>query len=155
PEGSEITRRLGHRAILAVPLIRGQEAIEAIFVQRTEVRSFTDQQIVAIENTRLFEEVQARTRELQRALEQQTATSEVLDVVSRSPGKLDPVFQAMLANAVRLSAGKFGMLWPAEGDDHFRSAETCRPRPEGGDGRQGLIAYRHKASLWLRAPHPR
>src|SRR5215831_15845896 len=96
PVGSEFARRLGHRTILAMPLIRDRDAIGAIFVRRTEVRPFTDRQIdllrtfadqavIAIENTRLFEEVQARNRALAEAnakltetLEQQTATSEIL-----------------------------------------------------------------------------
>ena len=90
-------------------------------LQRTDVRPFTDKQIelvttfadqavIAIENARLFDEVQARTRDLSEALEQQTATSEVLQVISSSPGELEPVFQAMLANAVRICEAKFGML---------------------------------------------
>src|SRR5262245_58091715 len=85
PEGSEIARRDGHRTILGIPLICAREAIGAIFVRRSEVRPFTDRQIellktfadqavIAIENARLFETEQARTRELQRALDQQAAT---------------------------------------------------------------------------------
>ena len=92
PEGSEFARRLGHRTILAVPLICAGEAIGAISVRRAEVRPFTDQQaellqtfaeqaVIAIENTRLFEEVQGQTRELQESLEYQTATSEVSSVI--------------------------------------------------------------------------
>jgi two-component system NtrC family sensor kinase len=89
PEGSQRARRVGHRTILAVPLMRMGEAIGVIAIRRTEVRQFTDRQIdllktfadqavIAIENARLFEEVQARTRELSKSLEYQTAISEVL-----------------------------------------------------------------------------
>src|SRR5262249_31131890 len=113
PEGSEIARRDGHRTILGVPLICAREAIGAIFVRRTEVRPFTDRQIelmktfadqavIAIENTRLFEEVQTRTRELAESLEYQTATSEVLSVISRSPSELQPVVDAIVQTAKRL-----------------------------------------------------
>jgi len=72
--------------------------------------------VIAIENVRLFEAEQQRTRELTESLEQQTATSEVLRVISSSPGELEPVFQAMLANATRICGAEFGMLWLAEGD---------------------------------------
>src|SRR5262249_29390222 len=72
------------------------------------------------ENVRLFDEVQAQKRELSDSLERQTATSEVLQVISSSPGDLEPVFQAILANATRLCDAKFGVLWLAEGE-RFRS----------------------------------
>jgi hypothetical protein len=86
-----------------VPLIREGRALGCILVRRTEVRPFADKHIallktfaeqaaIAIENVRLFDEVQARTRELTESLERQTATSEVLSVISRSPGDLEPVF---------------------------------------------------------------
>ncbi|MGB8127031.1 MAG: GAF domain-containing protein, partial [Pseudolabrys sp.] len=113
--------------ILAVPLLREDEAIGALAIRRTEVKPFTDKQIelvttfadqavIAIENARLFDEVQARTREVSEALEQQTATSEVLKVISSSPGELKPVFDALLANAVRICDAKFGTLFLTEGD---------------------------------------
>src|SRR5262245_20959806 len=97
PEGSDRARLLGHRTILAVPIIHSGEAIGAIAIRRTEVRPFTDRQVdlleffaaqavIAIENTRLFEAVQARTSELTEALEQQTATSEVLRSEERRVG---------------------------------------------------------------------
>src|SRR5262249_26702375 len=98
---------------------------------RSDVRPFSDKQIelvttfanqaaIAIENVRLFDEVQARTRELTESLEQQTATSEVLQVISGSPGELQPVFQAMLENATRVCGSKFGTMYLRE-DDAFRA----------------------------------
>src|SRR6516162_3200278 len=116
----------GYRTILGVPLLREGVTIGVFALTRDEVSPFTDKQIelvatfadqavIAIENVRLFDEVQARTSELSEALEQQTATSEVLSVISSSPGELVPVFQAMLANAVRLCEAKFGTLYLCEG----------------------------------------
>jgi two-component system, NtrC family, sensor kinase len=72
---------------------------------------FADQAVIAIENVRLFDEVQTRTRELSDSLEQQTATSEVLGVISSSPGELEPVFQTMLVNAMRICDANFGILY--------------------------------------------
>ena len=96
PEGSDRARSIGFRTILAVPLIRGGEAIGVIAIRRREARPFTDRPmsktchktVIAIENTRLFEEVQSRTRGAgKKSLEHQTATSEVLNVISHSPTK--------------------------------------------------------------------
>src|SRR5262249_4802020 len=109
----ETARIGGIRTLLGVPLMRGGTPIGLFALQRNTVRPFNDKQIelvmtfadqavIAIENVRLFEAEQARTRELAESLEQQTATSEVLSIISRSPGELAPVFQAMLANAVRI-----------------------------------------------------
>jgi GAF domain-containing protein len=114
------------RTLLGVPLLREGEPIGAIALQRTDVRPFTDKQIelietfadqavIAIENVQLFDEVQARTRELTEALEQQTATSEVLQIISSTPGELTPVFETMLTNATRLCEAKFGHLYLHEG----------------------------------------
>ena len=117
----------GYRTVLSVPLMREGSIIGAVVLTRTAVRPFTDKEIdlvqsfadqavIAIENVRLFEAEQQRTRELSESLEQQTATSEVLRVISRSPGELEPVFQAMLENATRICEAKLGNLWLREGD---------------------------------------
>ena len=110
--GREFAKKFGHRTILCVPLIREGCALGTILVRRMEVRpfeqkhialltTFADQAAIAIENVRLFKAEQQRTRELSEALEQQTATSEVLKVISSSPGELEPVFNAILANATQ------------------------------------------------------
>jgi two-component system NtrC family sensor kinase len=123
----EAQKKAGYRTMLCVPLLREGNPIGVVVLTRRAVRPFTDKQIelattfadqavIAIENVRLFEEVQARTRELSESLEQQTATSEVLGVISSSPGELEPVFQAMLENATRLCEAKFGTLLLSEGD---------------------------------------
>src|SRR5207248_8860574 len=78
--------------------------------------TFADQAMIAIENLRLFDEVQARTRDLAEALEQQTATSEVLRVISSSPGDLAPVFESLLASAKHLCGAEFGIILLREGD---------------------------------------
>jgi len=117
----------GARTALAVPMLKEGQLIGAFAIYRQEVRPFTDKQIelitsfanqavIAIENTRLLSELRQRTDDLSESLEQQTATSEVLRVISSSPGELEPVFRAMLANAVRICEAKFGTLYLREGD---------------------------------------
>ena len=127
PRGREVAKRLKQRTVLGLPLRREGQTIGCLFLRRTKVLAFTDKQIellttfadqavIAIENVRLFEAEQQRTRELSESLEQQTATSEVLSVISSSPGELEPVFDAMLQNAVRICDAKLGNLWVREGD---------------------------------------
>src|SRR6516164_4463564 len=115
------------RAALGVPLLREGNVVGVIFLSRTKPQPFTDKQVelvttfadqavIAIENARLLNELRQRTADLTQSLEQQTATSEVLGVISSSPGQLEPVFQTLLENATRLCAAKFGLLYLREGD---------------------------------------
>ena len=160
PEGAAYAKQYGHRTTLATPLLREGHPIGAILLRRKKVSPFTDEQIelvstfadqavIAIENTRLFEAEQQRTRELTESLEQQTATSEVLRVISSSPGELQPVFDAMLEKAVRICGAGFGNLWlreadgfriaaihgaPREFQDFVRREPLFRPSPDIGLG---------------------
>jgi len=117
----------GFRTVLTVPMLKDDNLIGCINIYRQEVRPFTDKQIelvtnfaaqavIAIENVRLLNELRQRTDDLTETLDQQTATSEVLRIISSSPGELRPVFQAMLENATRICGAEFGMLWLIEGD---------------------------------------
>jgi GAF domain-containing protein len=128
PEILAAVAKTGFRSALAAPMLREGAPIGAVAVGRLQVRAFTDAQIklletfanqavIAIENARLFDEVQGRTLELSEALEQQTATSEVLQVISSSPGELQPVFDVLLANATRLCEASYAILWLREGDE--------------------------------------
>jgi len=151
----------GQRTAICVPMLKGNELVGAFGIFRQEVRPFTDKQIelvtnfaaqavIAIENTRLLNELRHRTDDLSEALEQQTATSEVLGVISRSPGELAPVFQTILANATRICEAKFGNLFLCEGDEfrlvamhgaptawaeRWRREPVIRPGPGTGLGR--------------------
>src|SRR5215471_4661031 len=127
PEGSAFARRLGHRTTAGVPLVREGVAIGTIQLRPTDVNPFTDKQlalletfaaqaVIAIENARLLNELRQRTTDLTESLEQQTATSEVLKVISSSSGELQPVFHALLEKATHLCAAKFGNLYIVEGN---------------------------------------
>jgi two-component system, NtrC family, sensor kinase len=131
-------RALGYRTLLGVPLLRQGRSIGVFVLTRDEVNPFTDKQIelatifadqavIAIENTRLFEAEQQRTRELTESLEQQTATSEVLQVISSSPGDLEPVFTAMLEKAVLICDAKFGNIYRWDGNALHVSATYNTP----------------------------
>src|SRR5215471_9310714 len=131
PRSREIALRWGHRATLAVPLIHNGTAVGGILVRRKEVRPFTDKQIelvtnfaaqavIAIENARLLSE-------LRESLQQQRATSEVLGVISSSPGELAPVFQTMLANATRICEAKFGTLFRFDGKNFHPMGQFNTP----------------------------
>jgi signal transduction histidine kinase len=121
----------GARTILVVPILRDNDLVGALNIFRQEVRPFSDKQIelvshfaaqavIAIENTRLLNELRQRTDDLSESLEQQTATSEVLKVISSSPGELEAVFNTMLANATRICEATFGNMFLREGSN-FRA----------------------------------
>ena len=116
-----------HRAVLGVPMLRGDDLLGVITLNRSEVQPFTDKQIelvttfadqavIAIENTRLLQELQNRNRDLSEALEQQTATSEVLNVIAHSPVELRPVYQAILGNTTRLCEANIAALFLYDGE---------------------------------------
>jgi two-component system, NtrC family, sensor kinase len=126
--GPTISLTMGKtRTVLGVPLLRDgmvmgtltllRQCVEPFSERQIEVvQTFADQAVIAIENARLFDEVQAKTRDLEESLQQQTATSEVLQIISSSPGDLEPVFQAMLENATRVCGAKFGIMNLYDGD---------------------------------------
>jgi GAF domain-containing protein len=130
-----ISRARGFRSMLFAPLVNKGETIGAIGVTRVQpgsfadhhvqlLKTFADQAVIAIGNVQLFEEVQARTCELTESLEQQTATAEVLGVISSSAGDLAPVFDAMLGKAMQLCSANFGVLNTYDGKS-FQTAATC------------------------------
>ena len=123
----ELQRQLEHHTIAASPLLREDGAVGALVLLRPDVRPFSDKQIelletfaaqavIAIENVRLFKELQARNAELTEALDQQTATGEILRVISSSPTDVQPAFDAIVASAVRLCGGIYGTLYRRYGD---------------------------------------
>ena len=127
PHTSELARVRGVRTALTAPMLRDGEPVGTIAITRAEVRpfaqaeiallqTFADQAVIALENVRLFTELQARNGALSEALDQQTATSEILRVISSSPTDTRPVFDAIIRNAVRLCGALYGIVWRYDGD---------------------------------------
>jgi len=134
---------MGARTGLAVPMLKDNELIGAFTLGRQEVRDYSERQIalvtnfanqavIAIENARLLNELRQRTADLTEALEQQTASAEVLRIISSSPGELEPVFQAILENAIRLCEAKCGALYRFDAL-HFSFAAEVGTQPELAD----------------------
>jgi len=156
--------RGNYRTSLGVPLSRKGETIGVFVIVRSEVREFTEKQIklvttfaaqavIAIENARLLNELRQRTDDLSQrtadlteALEQQTATSEVLQVISSSPGELKPVFQTILENATRICGANFGMFHLREGEALTNAAVYNIPEP--------YMEFRRRTPLTISPNHP-
>src|SRR5262245_2011918 len=136
PEGRAFGERYGIRAAAAVPLVREGVAIGALMIRRAEagafsdkqmqsLASFADQAVIAIENVRLFKELEARNRDL-------TATSEILQVISRSPTEVQPVFAAIVERAVHVCGGIMGNIYTFDGE-LIHHAAGYNPRPGSDD----------------------
>jgi GAF domain-containing protein len=145
PVAVSFAKLSGARTLIIVPMLKEEHLVGTIGIFRKEVRSFSDRQVellqnfaaqavIAIENARLLSELRQRTDDLTESLEQQTATSEVLKVISGSPGDLEPVFQSMLDNATRICNAKFGILWLSEGNG-FRSVALHGAPPAFAEAR--------------------
>ena len=136
---NEAQKRGGWRAVIAVPMLKGNVLIGVMALLRNEVKPFTDKQIelvttfadqaaIAIENVRLFQELETRNKEITEALEQQTATSDVLQVISSSPTDVQPVFDMIASSARRLCEGEFSAVFRFDGElIHVASHDSLTP----------------------------
>src|SRR5579864_8550871 len=149
PAAIRLVELAGARSYVGVPMLKDDVVIGTIAIYRQDVRPFAKKQaellknfaaqaVIAIENARLLNELRQRTDDLTESLEQQTATSEVLKVISSSPGELEPVFQAMLANAVRICEAKFGVIQFCE-DDGFRAVALHDVPPAYAEWRRDSV----------------
>ena len=157
---SPLVKLAGARSFLLVPMLKGIELIGAITIYRQDVGLFTDKQtelvqnfarqaVIALENARLFNELRQRTDDLGEALQQQTATSEVLQVISSSPGELDPVFETILANATRICEATFGNMYLRDGGV-FRIRRGAQHAPRAPRASQARTPAASDIRLW---PH--
>jgi signal transduction histidine kinase len=151
----------GARTVLLVPLLKNESVLGNITIYRKEVRpysdkhivllqNFADQAVIAIENARLFNEVQAKTRDLSEALQQQTATADVLQIISSSPGDLAPVFEKMLENATRVCGAEFGSMVLVESDT-LRQAALYNAPPALAEIRANKVFQIHPKSSMAEA----
>jgi GAF domain-containing protein/CheY-like chemotaxis protein len=138
PASQSLARTMGYHAALSVPMLRDDKPVGGIAVFRQErrpfadseialLRTFADQAVIAIENVRLFTELEARNSELRVALEQQTATSEILRVISSSPTDVQPVFDTIVRSAVQLCGARFGVLHRFDGEQLHVVAHDVTP----------------------------
>ncbi|MBV6450101.1 MAG: Sensor histidine kinase RcsC [Anaerolineales bacterium] len=138
PLSKKIHSQGNRRTILSAPLLREGNAVGTIVIRRSEVKPFTEKQIallqtfasqavIAIENVRLFNELQQRNHEITESLEQQTATSEILRVIASSPTDIQPVLDAITENAVKLLGAAFGNLYRTDGKYIYESAQYNFP----------------------------
>jgi GAF domain-containing protein len=160
-ELKDVARARGYRSMLFAPLVNKGASIGFIAVTRVQtgtfddhhvqlLKTFADQAVIAIENVRLFEEVQAKTRDLEESLQQQTATSEVLQIISASPGDLAPVFEKMLENATRVCGAEFGSMNLLE-DGAVRQAALYNAPPAFAAARADTIRHPHPKGALAKA----
>jgi GAF domain-containing protein len=151
----------GFRSVLSVPLMHGQEAIGALTVGRPVpgnfkekeialLQTFADQAVIAIENVRLFDEVQARTRDLSESLQQQTATADVLKVISRSAFDLQKVLDTLTESACKLCDAEGATIWRPVGDG-FKMAAMFGQSPEDGAALKQIVNKPGRATCVGRA----
>src|SRR5262249_55012369 len=151
---------------LAVPMLREGVPLGAIVAGWAEagatpkqhedlLKVFAAQAVIAIENTRLLNELRQRTADLSESLEQQTATSEVLRVISSPPGELEPVFKAMLENAVRICEASFGNLLLYDGDLFRHVALYNAPKAWAADSERDPVPPRRSARILYRVADTR